>query len=288
MIKNTQQFKQNSILLAVDGSPSAKAAAYAATQVASALRWNIHALYVVDAAQVFEMYSDSSQELGKLGEEISNEQRITFFEEQGTLALTEIDAMCQERDVQVTTDMIFGGVSETILKSAEQFALLALGRRGNHHLKDTHHLGNNFRRIAHHTRTPLLIGNDDKTPLKDQHILLAYDGSALSRTALSWTEKLQTKYADVMALSVGKKGEMDCTSWLEERQKEIANSSLQHYEFDKEIGEPGEVIASVASSRQADLIVMGAYQHSQLREWATHSILNSVISEVKIPILAAK
>ena len=286
-MKNLQQSKPGRILLAVDGSSSSKATAYAATQVASALAWNIHALYVVDAAQVFEMYSDPSPELGKLGGEISNERLITLFEEQGMLTLAEIDGLCQEMNVPITTEMIFGGIPETILKFAEQFNLLAMGRRGNQYEKDTHHLGQNFRRIAHRTHTPLLIGNDGDKPLKNQHILLAYDGSKPSHTALSWTEKLQRMFTDVMALSVGQKYEKDY-AWLEERRKELANSNLKHYEFDREIGEPGKIIASVASSRHADLLVMGAYQHSQLREWATHSILSSVMREVKIPILATK
>ena len=287
MINNTQRFNHNSILLAVDGSSSAKAAAFAATQVASTLNWNIHALYVVDAAQVFEMYSDPSQELSKLDGEISNERLITLFEEQGTLTLAEIDELCQGMNIPVTTEMIFGGVPETILEASKQYSLLAIGRKGNHKNKDEHHLGRNFRRIAHHTRTPLLISNDDDLPLKHQRVLLAYDGSELSHTALSWTEKLQKMFADVMAVSVGEKCEADC-AWLEERQKEIADSTLNHYKFDREIGEPGKIIASLATSQQADMIVMGAYRHSPLREWATHSTLNSVMNEVTVPILAAK
>jgi nucleotide-binding universal stress UspA family protein len=287
MMKNTQEFKHDSILLAVDGSPSAKAAAYAATQVASTLNWNIHALYVVDAVQVFETYSDPRKELGKLEGEISNERLITLFEEQGMLTLAEIDELCQEMNVPITTEILFGGVPETILEVSKQFSLLALGRKGNHHDKDSHHLGWNFQRIAHHTRTPLLISSDADTPLQHQRVLLAYDGSELSHTALLWTEKLQRMFADVMALSVEKNSENDYV-WLEQRQREIADSSLENYEFDQEVGEPEKIIPSVATSRHADLIVMGAYQHSQILEWATHSILSSVMRNVRIPILAAK
>ncbi len=287
MMNNTQQFKRDSILLAVDGSSSAKAAAFAAAQVASALKWNIHALYVVDAVQVFETYSNPTQELGKLGGEISNERLITLFEEQGLLTLAEIDEFCQEMNVPITTEMIFGGVPETILEVSKQFNLLAMGRRGNHFVNDSQHLGRNFRRIANHTHTPILISSDDDPPLKHQRVLLAYDGSKLSHTALLWTEKLQKMFADVMALSVGKNCEKDCV-WLEERQREIAESSLENYEFDKEMGKPEKIIPKIATSRHADLIVMGAYQHSQLREWATHSIFNSVIRDARIPILAAK
>jgi len=111
---------------------------------------------VVDAAQVFEMYSDFSQELGKLGGKISDEQPITLFEEQGTLTLAEIDELCQTMNVQVTSEMIFGGVPETILDSARHYSLLALGRRGYHHETNAHHLGSNFRKIAYHTLSDVL------------------------------------------------------------------------------------------------------------------------------------
>ena len=286
-MNNSQQFKPGSILLAVDGSPSAKAAAYAATQVASTLNWDIHALYVVDAVQVFETYSDPSRELGKLGNEISNQHLVTLFKEQGMLTLAEIDVLCQEMNVPITTEMIFGGVPETIIEASKRFSLLAMGRRGNQHVENTHHLGSNFRRVAHRTRTPLLIGSGDEKSLNHQRILLAYDGSEPAHKALSWAEKLQRMFADIVTLSVGENCEKDCV-WLEERQKEIAHSRLKGYEFDREVGEPGKIIASVASSRRADLIVMGAYRHSQFLEWATHSILNSVMLNVRIPILAAK
>jgi nucleotide-binding universal stress UspA family protein len=282
-----QQLKSGSILLAVDGSLSAKAAAYAAAQIAYAMQWRLHALYVVDVNQVFELYSNSSPELGELGEDVPEEQKITLFEEQGTLALTEIEGVCQEMTIPVTTEMILGGIPNIILESAQQYNLLALGRRGNRHEKDTHHLGSNFRQIAHHTHIPLLIGGDYKTQQKFRRVLLAYDGGELSREALTWVEGLQTIFAEVMALSVEKEHEKD-PAWLEERQREIAESALAHCKFIRREGEPEQVIASIASSRKADLIVMGAYQHAQLLEWATHSTIDSVLREIGFPILATK
>jgi len=286
-MNESQQFDPNRILLAVDGSQSSKAAVYAAAQIASAIGWSLHALYVVDVTQVFEIYGDTSKELSELVDNTRNEQQMTLFEEQGTLVLAEIEGLCQKMGLLVTTEMIFGGIPDTILRTAKQYSLLALGRRGNRHEKDTQHLGSNFQHIAHHIHLPLLIGGNDTTQQKFQRILLAYDGSELSRKALTWTENLQKMFGEVIVLSVEDEHRKDHT-WLESRQKEITESTLTHYEFIADQGEAGKMIASIASSRQADLILMGAYQHTQLLEWTKHSVIDNVLREVNLPVLAMK
>lgn len=282
-----QQSTSGSILLAVDGSRSAKAAAKAASKIASSMKWNLHALYVVDAAQVFEMYSDATKELSELGEELPQEEKEKLFEEQGILALAEIKELCQQMGVSLTTEMIFGGIPEIILKTARMHSLLAMGRRGNRHEKDRHHLGSNFLKVAHHVHIPLLIGGRDTAKPIFNRALLAYDGSELSRRALIWTENLQSMLTDIMTLSVEKENTRDHT-WLADRYEEIATNTLSHYEFIRKEGEPGHTIASTASSKQAELILMGAYQHSKVFGRSRHSAIETVLREVDLPVLAAK
>ena len=286
-MNNTQQFKHNSILLAVDGSPSAKAAAHAAIQLASKLNWNIHALYVVDITQVFDPYSDIFPELSELGEETPCEQKVTLFEEQGVLALVEIEGLCQQMSVPVTTEMIFGDVPDIILQLSKGYDLLAIGHMGNRHAKETRHLGSNFQQIAHHTHIPLLIGGSQFTPQKFQRVLLAYDGSQPSRKAFEWTESLQNMFKTVMVLSVEREKERKHT-WLADRHKEIDGSALTQYEFIQAAGNPGKMIASEALAEQADLILMGSYQHTNLLRWTRQSTIDTVLRETDLPILAIK
>jgi len=130
-MNDTKQPNHNSILLAVDGSSTAKAAAYAATQMATVLQWGINALYVVDVTQVFEPYGNTSKELSELGDEIPHEQKISLFKEQGSFALMEIEDICQQMHVPLTTEILFGGVPDIILQASKGYNLLAIGRRGN-------------------------------------------------------------------------------------------------------------------------------------------------------------
>lgn len=281
-----QQHDSGKILLAVDGSSSAKAAAYAAAQIAPALRWDLHALYVVDVTQVFEIYRDTSQELSEFGEEIPHEQKVALFEEQGALALAEIKALCQERRVSVTTEMLFGGIPEIILKKSQDYNLLAIGRLGNRHLKDPRHFGSNFQQIAHHIHQPLLVGSQGDVPQRKlERALLAYDGSESARKTLAWTEQLQTAFTKVMAISVRKEDERDF-SWLEDRHAEIAESVLTHFEFIPQNGEPGSSIVTTALSKHADLVLMGAPHRTRLFRWNNHNVFDTVLRETDLPVLA--
>ena len=286
-MKKSQEAIAGNILLAVDGSQPAKVAAHIATQVASAMHWGLYALYVVDVTDVFEIYTDTSKELSELGEEMLSAQKVRLFEEQGTLALAEIEEICQGMDVPVTTEVSFGGVPEIVLKTSKGYNLLAIGRRGNRHEKEPRHLGSNFQQIAHHSHTPLLIGGDDSVRQKLQRVLLAYDGSELSRKALDWAENLQSMFTGITALSVEKENEQDHT-WLADRHEEIINSNLAQCEFIRGAGNPGQTIVSIGSVKQAGLILMGAYQHTRLLGWARHSVIDIVLRGTDLPVLAMK
>jgi len=275
------------ILLAVDGSPSSRSAAYAAAKIAFARTWSIHALYVVDIAGALGPYTPIDRELSELGNERpENEQRLTLLEEQGTLALEEVKGICESLHVPLTTELVAGDIPTVILDSVHRYNLLALGRRGNRHKGEFEHLGSNFRAIAHQAATSLLIGARDNAPQNFQRLLLAYDGSELSRCGLSWTEYLQSLFHEIDVLSVEK--EQAAQDWISTRRQEIKDSALTHCKFFPERGEPGQSIASTAVALQMDLVVMGGYHHSHLPEWATHSTLNVVLRDASVPVLAAK
>lgn len=287
MMNITQQFRPGKILLAVDGSPSAKAAAFAAIQIASETRWHLHALYVVDITQVFDPYSNVSQELSELGDEMPFEQKVKLFEEQGTLALAEVEELCQQMSVPVSTEMVFGGVPVNILQISKGYDLLAIGHMGNRHAKEPKHLGSNFQQIARHAHVPLLIGSSQYASQKFQRVLLAYDGSQLSHEAFRWAENLQSLFKAIMVLSVERENVRNHT-WLADRHEEIDESALTQYEFIQAAGNPGHMIASKAVTEQADLILMGAYQHKNLLRWARHSTIDAVLRETNLPVLAIK
>jgi nucleotide-binding universal stress UspA family protein len=56
----------------------------------------------------------------------------------------------------------------------------------------------------------------------------------------------------------------------------------------KEKEEVGRLLLSQAAAFDADLLVMGAYGHSQLREWMLGSVTRTVLREASLPVLMSR
>lgn len=276
----------NSILVAHDGSSAAMAAAEVAIQIAQSQNLSIRGLNVVEGALVLNMYANYHAELGRPEEPTSRAELITWFEEQGDLALRGLEVRCRAANVPVTTQIRFGSVSALIRQEAAQGQMLALGRRGHRHGADPGHLGSNFRAVAHHTNRPLLVGGEP-APRQLRRLLLAYDGSEHTQKALNWTARLQCALsAEVVALFVE---ENDGTHLSGQRVKEIpqqlVKSNLAEYRFLNRKGQPATEIATAAVENEVDLIVMGVYRHTFLMEWLVDSTLDRVLRNTSLPLL---
>jgi nucleotide-binding universal stress UspA family protein len=273
------------LLVADDGSPPAQAAANIAVQIAQGRDLPVRGLYVVDEALILDTYADHRRELGNGAEITSRDDLITWFKEQGVSALRELEARCQAAQVAVTTDLLFGGVSEMVLREADQAQLLALGRRGHGHASDSGHLGRNFRAIAHHTSRPMVVGGDEERRV--QRLLLAYNGGEHAQHALAWTTLLQrTLHTDVLVLSVKENGRAS-GNMSSEMVDQLNQGGLANYRFLSAEGQPASEIVTAAAENGADLIIMGRHRHTALLEWLVGSTLDRVLRHTSLPVLIA-
>jgi nucleotide-binding universal stress UspA family protein len=276
----------NSILVAADGSPAAEAAAEVAIQLAQSQSLLVRGLYVVEGALVLNTYTNYYPELHRSDEPGSRAELVTWFEQAGDRALRWLEWRCQAANVPVTTQILFGGVSDLIRQEADQSQMLALGRRGHSHAAEPDHLGSKFRSVAHHTGRPLLIGGE-AGQWQLQRLLLAYNGSEHSQNALSWAARLQRALsAEVVVLFVA---ENDDTTGqkAEQIQQQLAQSNLANYRWLTRPGQPAAEIVAAATEIEAGLIVMGGYHHPFLLEWLVGSTLDEVLAHTSLPLLVA-
>src|SRR5262245_659914 len=189
------------LVVAYDGSPTARSATTAAIQIARSQHLPIRGLYVIDATLVLDVYTSYQAELGSAEPPASRPELISRFQERGTAALLWLEAQCRAANVAATATIEFGKVPEVVLQEAAQTTLLALGRRGHSHAANSDYLGYHFRTIAHQTCQPLLVGGDESRPI--QQLLLAYNGSERAQRALVWASLLQrTLSAEVVVVAV--------------------------------------------------------------------------------------
>lgn len=283
------------ILVANDQSSEARAAANAALQIAKNQNLAIRGLYVVEESLALDTYANYHAELqdlpilrdGSMREPSSRAELMSWFENQGKVALHWLETACAEAGVPVTTKLLAGGVSELILREATQARLLAIGRRGHGHKADSESLGYNFRKIAHHAHLPMLIGGS-KAPFLHR-LLLAYHGQAHANEALAWTAKLQRDLsAEVIVLSVRKDTESSQGALsFEEIENRLAHSGLAAYRFLSSQGRPAVEMAAIAVANAVDLIILGHYRHSALVEWVVGSTVDRLLRSTSLPVLIA-
>ncbi len=271
--------EMNEIVIAQDGAPDALVAEDIAIQIAQSQNLSVHGLYVVDETLALNTYADYRHELESDRESASRAELLIRLEEQGNAVLQMLEARCQAAGVPVTAELLAGGVPEMVLRESKQARLLAIGRRGHGHEDDVHHLGQNFRTIAHRAHPPLVIGGDEERTVR--RMLLAYDGSERAQAALAWASLLQhTLPAEVTVVAVQENSQQSTDEWLEEVQARLGGCTCLPRQ-----GQPAREILAAAEENQADLIVMGRYHHTALLEWLIGSTVDRVLRGTQLPVL---
>jgi nucleotide-binding universal stress UspA family protein len=282
------------ILVADDDSSAARAAAKAAFQIARVQDLAIRGLYVADESLTLDTYASYRAELPLLLDSNdygqgpkSRAELMRWFENQGTLALDWLQAKGKEAGVPVATELLAGGVSELVLRSAAKARLLAIGRRGHGHKDDSDSLGHNFRKIAHHVHLPMIVGGQEMPSL--HRLLLAYHGRAHANDALTWAEKLQRDLsAEVMVLAIHEDTDSGHGAVsLEEIKNRLAHSDLAACPFLTGQGRPANEIAAAAVANDVDLIILGRYRHSAVVEWLVGSTVDRLLRTTSLPVFIA-
>lgn len=271
------------IVVATDGSSAAQAAAGLAIDWAAALQSPVRALYVVDSGLIWHEFADYRRELGLDGEEISREEAVACFEEQGDLALRWIEQRCRSARVAVSGDLLLGSVSDVLRQNAQGSRLLAIGKRGQAHAHDSGHLGRHLRSIAHHAPVPLLVAGEDVRPVR--RLLLVLENGHIPSGLLDWTKLLHGKIS-VEAVALESQGEGERSGdELGDRLSQLGLTS--NVLVDNQLQDAAGILGA-AERYQADLILMGRdFRHHGLRERFAERVADSVLAGTRLPVLLA-
>jgi len=127
---------------------------------------------------------------------------------------------------------------------------------------------------------PLLVASDKPGPIKTETILIAWNDTREARRAVVDALPLLVEARDVVIATVHD-GELPACENVADvklflgRHGVKARSEL----LEKRLGEPSEALLQLASNIDADLIVLGGYGHSRVRERTfggmTHSVLKA-------------
>ena len=159
---------------------------------------------------------------------------------------------------------------------------LVIGKRGEGSAGAFNHLGSNLERVIRSATVPVFVAAREFRPI--QKVLIAYDGSASADRAVVRMGQSPVFEGLTAVLAYAGPDTPVLRSQMNAAQSGLANGGLQA-SIAIEQGEPETALERKIAAEGFDLLVMGAYGHSRLRNLIIGSTTTAMIRACKVPVL---
>lgn len=271
------------ILVPTDGSELAQVGVEYAIALAQSFKAHIQGIHVIDVKLLEGPFlQDLSASLGT-APYVNYQGNISMLlEERGKSALKALSDACEAAGVPCETTQASGVVSRVIIDHSGLADLIVMGRGGEHNEWLDGLIGSTAEAVIRRSDLPVLI--TARAEPGQQRILSAYDGSPHSqnalRTAVAFAEMWKTSLTVLVVDEDSNHAALEVGGYLEAHGVEGTVLEAQ--------GDSGEQIVEFAKSTGADLVVMGAYGHSKVRELVVGSTTTYVLNHATCPVLLAR
>lgn len=276
------------ILVCTDGSAGSDVAIDYACHLGKRLNGRLTALHVLDS-RVLEgpVMADVSNWIGAQPYGAQVHHFVKLLEEKGRTILESASARAQAAGMPMETMMQTGHPVRVILSVEARAELLVLGRRGEHAEWTDEPAGASVERIVRRSAKPCLVTPGAFAPIT--RVLAAYDGSSHSSKALHEATEMAKALAVNLVVAVAVEGIDRAEA---DRLAAEAMAMCKPHGIDaSSVVQPGRasrVIVEAATSGACDLIVMGAYGHSRIRDMILGSNTNEVLLRADVPLLLVR
>ena len=180
--------------------------------------------------------------------------------------------------------------SDDVLDAEQAFqdaaSMLVVGKRGENSGFAADHLGSNLERLLRASTRPVLIANADFKPV--ERCLFAFDGGPSAQKALRRAAKGELlKGVHVHLLQVGEEN-AETRAGLDGAAALLAEAGVSVEAELHPNGAADAVILDRVAGTNADVLIMGAYGHSRIRQLIIGSTTTAVIRACATPVLMAR
>ena len=276
------------VIACIDGSSAADSVCDYAAWVASRLEAPLTLLHVLDKLR-YPVENDLSGKLGVDARKHLLSELAELDARRNKLALEQGELMLEEARQRA----VAGGVAEPVLRQRhghlvetlaeleDDTQLLVIGKQGEEHV-DGADVGDNVERLVRALHRPILIAQGQfKLP---QVVMLAFDSSDTTRKGVEMfaaSPLFRGLKGHLVSVSKDRQTLSKDLQWAEKTIRD-AGHDLQCAVLDGEI-EPA--LHQYQQEHGVDLVVMGAYGHSRLREFFAGSTTNNMIRNATVPHL---
>ncbi len=276
-----------SILLAVDGSNYTESVLKYGVHFAQKFDAHLKVLNVIDV-RIFEW----SMAIGVEGfapvipSSAYQEESQKLLEQRAEKVLKKTESMLKDKNIDFSTERESGNPVDLICEKARLVDMLVMGARGEFAKWSDKMLGVTLEAATRLCIKPILVTHKDFKEIKK--IMIAYDGSENASRALTLSAHFASNMnLPLIVLTVN--GSDEETKELLSNAREYLNPyHISNVEEVVREGEAHEQIVETAEEYNADLIFMGSYGHSRIREAILGSTTVQVMRNSAVPILMAR
>ncbi|MBA3987843.1 universal stress protein [Aliidiomarina maris] len=211
------------------------------------------------------------------------EKRAKLARRQGLMVLDAAQRhLANQQAAPIETRQRHGDLVDSLLEIQADTRLYVIGKQGRHGPGIGQHIGHQVERVIRAVERPVWVIPQSFTPPKT--IMLAFDGSATARKAVDMVAG-SPLFAGmpVHVVMVGAENHDNLA------ELEWARTQLQHQQFvvtmALEQGDVETTLLEYADNENCDVIVMGAYGHSRIREFFVGSHTNRLLLSSHKPLL---
>jgi nucleotide-binding universal stress UspA family protein len=212
-----------------------------------------------------------------------DEQKAKLSQKRGRAILIEAKARLLAAGVgDVSTKLRHGDLVETVNELEVDADLVIIGKRGEAADFARLHLGSNLERIVRASQKPVFVASRSFQGVK--RFLIAFDGGASSQKAVDHIAR-GSLFPGLQChmLTVGSET-AEAQDALGDASKRLRDAG---YSVEAKLvkGQPDAAIVDYVETQQIDLLVMGAYGHTRLRNLIIGSTTTEMIRSCKVPVM---
>lgn len=279
----------STILACTDGSIYAPSVYDHTAWAAQRLGAAVHVLHMLDHV-TRPVPADIS---GSIGFDASAElmaELVSLAETQGRVAQAKGRALLAEAQrhleaagvAKVSSEQQHGALPDAIARLESGSELVVIGKRGEHADFAKLHLGSNLERVIRSSHHPVLVTSRAFQSI--ERFLIAYDGGPSAKKAVDYVAThalLKGLICHVLTVGADKpelRADLDSVR---------VRLTAAGYDVSTELlpGSRDTVIAEAVKRHRINLMVMGAYGHSRIRQFIVGSTTTTTIRTVHIPVL---
>lgn len=275
------------VMACIDGSRSSAAVCDSACWAGAKLSAPLSFLHVLDQQQ-FPVKSNLTGNIGlgsreHLLDELAalDEQRNKLALEQGRVMLEAAVKRAQANGINEPHQLQrHGALADTLQELEQGIRLLVLGRHGSDSAAD--HVGSQLERIIRIMHRPILVVPDEFTAPKSA--MLAFDGSPTIQKGVQILAASQLcRDLPIHLVMIGA-DTADAAAQINSAERQLQDAGFETVTAIR-AGDVEQSLHAYQAANGIDLLIMGAYGHSRIRQFLVGSTTNHMIRTSTTPIL---